>query len=127
VGCAVASGATNFSLIASSNTGADQASGAATLAVPGTTTPTDVNVAVISSGTCPYLQLAYHPVNGDSDLITIPLTLVSLNNWKALPPMGGSATNWTAGSHAISVEDGAGVVLATANFSVCANTKATCP
>jgi hypothetical protein len=124
-GCTVASGATNFSLVTSSNVGADQATGKATLVVPGTATPTSVKAAVVSSGPCTYLELAYHPLNGDTDLTTIPLILGIANHWTAT--MDGTLTNWTVGPHVINIQDGTGAVLATANLSVCASSKAACP
>jgi hypothetical protein len=41
--------------------------------------------------------------------------------------MDGVSTNWTVGTHAVSVVDGSGTTLGGATFYVCANNKVTCP
>ncbi|MCU1450918.1 MAG: Fibronectin type domain [Acidimicrobiales bacterium] len=105
-------------LVTFSPTGADQAANAASLTVA------TVSVSAHTTGTCPYLQLAYTSVEGAATITTVALVQGSPGVWTA--SMNGT-TNWSIGNHVIAVEDATGTPLVQGNFIVCSAGKATCP
>jgi prepilin-type N-terminal cleavage/methylation domain-containing protein len=112
-----ASGCT-VGLVTFTPTGADQASGKTTLV-------SNVGVSVHTTGTCPFLQLMYTPVDGDANPTSVPLTQGSPGVWSAT--MNGPSTNWSIGNHVIAVADSAGTAVVQGNLIVCSSGKATCP
>ena len=94
--CAVQSSALGLTG-GSANVGADQATSGATLVVPGTATPTNINLSVVTTGVCAFLQMSYTTIAGDPSITRITMAQPTTNHWTAT--LNGFSTNWSIGAH----------------------------
>jgi hypothetical protein len=97
----------------------------ATQAPNATTLVSNATASVHTTGVCPYLQLAYTPVEGSAVVTTVSLIQSIPGVWGAT--MNGTATNWSIGNHVVNVQNSAMNTLVQGNFIVCSAGKSTCP
>jgi hypothetical protein len=93
---------------------------------PGTSNLSQNPVVVAhTSGSCPFLTVAYEPTQGSGIDEHTTMTQNPTGVWTAT--LAGTTDNWSVGAHPLQVQDDAGNVLLQSTVTACVQGKPTCP